>query len=201
MKYGTVDRSWNCCSTLISVRFSNRLYCFCVTSQFAVTTNVPHCSKWCLRDHSLKSSSDLEFRYTPTYRPSDWWTTKLLLLFRSKSFNVLWDLDHILLSEGSVWIFFSRLYCWWLPAITSFLIWGRLEIHDPKTSFPFAMVPLPLSGWISVFLHGPVYTSAVMASRSLWNLFIFCYCTVLSNIYRRYTRDFCQCRLEEQVKF
>jgi hypothetical protein len=39
----------------------------------------------------------------------------------------------------------------------------------------------------------------VMASRWLWTLRTRCHCTVLSNIYTRYTEVFCQCRLVRQV--
>jgi hypothetical protein len=42
------------------------------------------------------------------------------------------------------------------------------------------------------------YIRAVMASRSLWSLFILCCCNILSNMYTRYTEVICQCKLVQE---
>jgi hypothetical protein len=82
--------------------------------------------------------------------------------------------------------------------------------HDPWPRFLFP--PRHVSVWErgekSVSLCRPylcctivsawVYPT-VTACRSLWTSCIRCHCTILSNIYIRYTKIFCQCRLVQQV--
>jgi hypothetical protein len=43
------------------------------------------------------------------------------------------------------------------------------------------------------------YINAIRASRSLWTQCTHCYCTMLSNIFTRYTEMSCQGRLVQQV--
>jgi hypothetical protein len=54
-------------------------------------------------------------------------------------------------------------------------------------------------GYVSCIAVLPWVIRAVTAPKSLWTLYILCHCTVLSNIYTKYTEVSCQCRLMQQV--
>jgi hypothetical protein len=87
-----------------------------------------------------------------------------------------------------------------------------LEIHDQYFySLPdiyFEIGPPLRQGTCRFFYVGVTfvalqfqheYVRAVTASRSLWTLCTLCHCTILSNIYTKYTEVSCQCRLVQQV--
>jgi hypothetical protein len=104
----------------------------------------------------------------------------------------------------------GRLNCYWLSPAQLFLASVSLRSMNKIFVLPYISICFEMGPHLrqrrdrlfyvdATFVAPQFQHEYIRASSSLWTLCILCSCTVLSNIYTRYTEVSCQCRLLQQV--